>query len=706
MYDRVVKFVGPAVALLAFAVLVAHAAPGLALGDAGELTTAAFTLGVAHETGFALYCVIAKAAALVPLGDVAFRVNVLSAAAGALAAWLAYRLVRDHAARASANGGDAANDGGPAAERADAAAELGGVAAAAVLISGLTFFRASTVAEVYAPTAAAIALAFVLLARAAAGERAAGPVLALVGGLSLGLHAQLRIVVGPASAVWALWRLRRGDRWPLLAPLALALGAAVLAYLPLRAARAPAADWADPRTLGAALAHVTAARIRRAFGGEILTGDLRVLGEHLATWARLVEAQLGVPALLAAAGGLVALARRRATRVLGVALAVALASDALYSAWVNPMGLDDLQDGAPTALVIAIAAGAGVVFAARRAGRAAPALAAVVALVVALPAALADGAWKHPLGPEPAAWTGAALAQAPPRALVLTTSDDLSAGVLYEQVVAGARPDVTALVRQQLWDGALVAQRTRAAGGEVHDPAAGRSERARIAHEDELARALIAHELPLRAILWEPAHDAAPPGTALEPGVPLDRVVRAPPAPLPPWRPLAEDAVRTLAPARDPSVWRLASSALDGLGRVYFERGAAADAEALFAAALRARPDDAAAATNLAVARARRGDFAGARELVERVVAREPGRVVARVNAGRYALALGDVAAAEAHFAAAHRRAPRDPAPLVGLEQVARARHDQAAARALINDALRVAPNDPEARAAAAELEK
>src|SRR5438067_64490 len=70
---------GLVVFVAAFALFVVAAAPGLYLRDAGELSTAAFTLGVAHETGFALWCLLGKAATLVPLGEVATRVTLLSA---------------------------------------------------------------------------------------------------------------------------------------------------------------------------------------------------------------------------------------------------------------------------------------------------------------------------------------------------------------------------------------------------------------------------------------------------------------------------------------------------------------------------------------------------------------------------------------------------------------------------------------------------
>jgi hypothetical protein len=201
------------------------------------------------------------------------------------------------------------------------------------------------VAEVYAPTAAALALCLLLVDAAAAGQRRAGVALALIGGLSLGLHAQLRILLGPPCAILALSRLRRGARWPLVGPMAVAVGAAVVTYLPVRAARSPAADWADPRTLAGVIRHLSAARIRGAFAGEMLSRDPQVVWTHLGDYARLVEGQLGAPALLCALGGLVWLLRTR--RPLGLILGALVVGDAIYAAWINPMGLDDLQDGGP-----------------------------------------------------------------------------------------------------------------------------------------------------------------------------------------------------------------------------------------------------------------------------------------------------------------------------------------------------------------------
>ena len=66
---------------------------GVTDGDSAELTVAAATLGVPHPPGYPLYVLVGRLFAAVPIGDVAFRLNVMSGVFGALAALLAYATV-------------------------------------------------------------------------------------------------------------------------------------------------------------------------------------------------------------------------------------------------------------------------------------------------------------------------------------------------------------------------------------------------------------------------------------------------------------------------------------------------------------------------------------------------------------------------------------------------------------------------------------
>ncbi len=67
------------------AVYAATLAPTVTLVDSGELIVAAQTLGIAHPPGFPLYVLLAHVATLLPIGNVAVRVNFASAVFAALA---------------------------------------------------------------------------------------------------------------------------------------------------------------------------------------------------------------------------------------------------------------------------------------------------------------------------------------------------------------------------------------------------------------------------------------------------------------------------------------------------------------------------------------------------------------------------------------------------------------------------------------------
>jgi tetratricopeptide (TPR) repeat protein len=87
----------------------------------------------------------------------------------------------------------------------------------------------------------------------------------------------------------------------------------------------------------------------------------------------------------------------------------------------------------------------------RRFGRWSWAILGAAGLVLVLPAfltSLRDLQNTRSWGPH--AWVRGVLAQLPPRSLLLTQSDDLSAGVAFAGVVEGSRPDVISIPAQHL----------------------------------------------------------------------------------------------------------------------------------------------------------------------------------------------------------------------------------------------------------------
>src|SRR5215211_2971086 len=72
--------------LIALALYSLTLAPTVTLVDSGELIVAAREPGVAHPPGFPLYILLAHIASIVPIGNVAARVNFASAIFAAIAA--------------------------------------------------------------------------------------------------------------------------------------------------------------------------------------------------------------------------------------------------------------------------------------------------------------------------------------------------------------------------------------------------------------------------------------------------------------------------------------------------------------------------------------------------------------------------------------------------------------------------------------------
>jgi transmembrane protein TMEM260 (protein O-mannosyltransferase) len=89
-------YIGVAFFLGSFLLYARTMPPTVLDGDSGEYQYMAYILGVPHSSGYPLYILIAKLFTFLPIGDVAYRVNLFSVVAAALAApiifWIARRL--------------------------------------------------------------------------------------------------------------------------------------------------------------------------------------------------------------------------------------------------------------------------------------------------------------------------------------------------------------------------------------------------------------------------------------------------------------------------------------------------------------------------------------------------------------------------------------------------------------------------------------
>ncbi len=211
--------------------------------DGNELATVCYTLGLAHSTGYPLYTWLGKLFTFLPIGDVAHRVNLMSATLGAGGVALLYAIVRM-----------LTSGFGPR-----AASQLASAFAALSFAFSRTFWSQTGIAEVYAPNVFMGALTLLLLllwarteerhrARPAGGpwwrqfvpSRRSLALLAAFGlcfGLSLGTHMS-NLGFAPGFALFILlisWRTAVSPVGVAAAGSGFALGLLQFLWLPLRA---------------------------------------------------------------------------------------------------------------------------------------------------------------------------------------------------------------------------------------------------------------------------------------------------------------------------------------------------------------------------------------------------------------------------------------------------------------------------------------
>lgn len=615
-------------AAFAFCVYAVLVPPGMYWLDSPELSAAAVRLGSPHPTGFPLFCLLGKAAQFVPFGEISFRINLMCAGAAALAVLWTSRLTLELA-------------------RNDTAGLVGAITAGATLMTSLVFARHATAVEVYAPTAALMAGALLIFYRAVRdGTARHGLLLAVICGLGLGTHTTF-LLIGPVIAGFVLVRLYRGARWPLSAPLlAILIAGALYTYLPVRSAtgRIAPVDWDHPRDASGLLTHVTAERIRDAFGDEMRSTTPEIVVHDATAFADGVVESLGPIVPITALFGLIWLYRQRRLRWSAAMLTTVIVGDVVYSIWLNPMGAVDAQNTVPLSLCLCTCTGVALAWFARYLGRVGPYVGAVLGLVtVAMPALDTMREVEYASSGDVArAFCEAGLQATPSRGVALTRNDSTAAGMIYLTAAEGARPDVAVLVRQHFADIERVRAILTLAG---NDPSA-------VADRDLFNWTAS----KARAITWEVGPDAPPQGTLLLADAPLARLARTPYERDRVLSVLGEDtknpridvraAVDTLErlfdhdSRDDRAAKRTRANALTALGRVSYGRNDVEFADLLFAFATDVDESFTQAWVNRGVTAASRGEFDNALKHVERALDIEPNKVKTLINAARYAIQL------------------------------------------------------------------
>ncbi|HYU50948.1 MAG TPA: DUF2723 domain-containing protein [Candidatus Limnocylindria bacterium] len=301
---------------LALAAYVRTLLPGIAFGDWGEMQTVPHVLGVAHPTGYPTYILLAWLAELVPVGSIAFRANLFSAAcvAAAVAATtlIALRL---------------------------GARPLIAMAAGLALGATGTVWAAATVAEV---NPLHLLMAALIIHRALVWAERRSPVDLTIGGLLVGLalgNHLLTLFIAPFVALFVLWSGRReiASRPAILAlPVgALLLGLAVYLYIPLAASQSPPLPYNHPVTLDGVLWLVSGTQFRGQFDFLSARGPGEFVASLPDLWELLTARATPVLPVLGLAGLVILVVRRPAFGL----MCLGVAFSAVYI-WANYLHLE------------------------------------------------------------------------------------------------------------------------------------------------------------------------------------------------------------------------------------------------------------------------------------------------------------------------------------------------------------------------------
>lgn len=81
------------IGIAALALYVRTLAPSLLWGDSAEFQTLSYTLGMSHPSGYMTQIMLGKLFTYLPVGNIAYRVNLMSAFFGALAVAQVYLII-------------------------------------------------------------------------------------------------------------------------------------------------------------------------------------------------------------------------------------------------------------------------------------------------------------------------------------------------------------------------------------------------------------------------------------------------------------------------------------------------------------------------------------------------------------------------------------------------------------------------------------
>lgn len=398
--------------------------PGLGPIDSGELAVVCQTLGIAHPTGYPLYTLVGRLWTMAfPWGELAWRLNLLSALMMAASASMLFRLLGRLRIK-------------PEAALAGALA----YAFSPVIWSQAVFL------EVYALTAMwSVTVLWLAVAYRQGGQPRQFMLMAFLAGLGMGNHLSLLWTLGGVVILLAAGRPR-----PLMGLAAAGLflaGLSIYLFLPVRSSLSPLMNWGSPDNWERFLWHVSGRQYRTWMFGQTADQLWLNLRSFLVLWLKNPGIYLW---WLIIPGGIALYQKER--RVL-MALGVVFLLAALYGINYN---IPDIEPYFVPALVsgyVLMAAGMGWVTESvllRIPSRRIAIIArTILAGVFLLPLALNFSASDQSRNQLSEDLASALLESAAPNAVILIDSWDLHSSCLYLVHHQGLRRDVV-LVNKEL----------------------------------------------------------------------------------------------------------------------------------------------------------------------------------------------------------------------------------------------------------------
>jgi len=318
--------------IISFGVYLSTICPTVYLGDSGEITAAAFSLGIPHNSGYPLYTLLGKLFCLIPMGNIGFRMNLMSTFFSVLTVWLVYSFIL----RVTAS-------------------ILSALVGSLILAFIPILWLQTVCAEVYPLHIFFVVLLIRLLLwwdQERCLHRLA--LLVFVTGISFGNHMQT-VMLAPA----VLFIIISGDKKTLfnlkhllILSILFILALTIYLYLPIRTDAGAAIHWGDPNTWDRFLEHVTAKAHRE---GYVLTMTKSEYLLRLKETFRLIGSQFGVILLLAIWGFLNWPSIR--WRIFFVLVII---FDFVYTVFLNTISLEITVFMLPTCIVLAILTGMGI----------------------------------------------------------------------------------------------------------------------------------------------------------------------------------------------------------------------------------------------------------------------------------------------------------------------------------------------------------